>query len=104
MDVLGDAAAFPFDGVLLFEQFEFPLHSDFGQITSETVYGGDAGECDGGEKPTRLPPVRQQNEGNGRAFFVPDAIAVAGDNPERVPAWMDIVVMDAAAVAGLDPI
>ena len=102
--IFGDAGAFAFDGVLLFEKLHAALEfADFNVTNAAGDCAADHEDA-GGEKPPGLVEGRNDADGEDAADFVPDAVVVCGDDVEAIVAGREVGIVGGAARAGVLPI
>ncbi len=104
VDVLGDAGAVAFDGVLLFQPRQ--LRRYFGGDDSARGKRHATEDAGNGQdqKPGRLVKIRLNGKINRRTGLVPNAVVVAGDDLEMVIARRQRPVMRRAPRLGIHPV
>src|SRR5688500_2483970 len=104
VNIFGDAGAFAFDGVLLFEQFHTAMQFfDFNHANGSSDAAADHQHARGKEPPC-LPKSGNDTNGEDAAGLVPDAVVVGGDHLETIVAGREMRIVRGAARAGVLPI
>ena len=84
MDVLRDARAVAFDGVLVFHAGEFAAKFEHGHAADGEGHAAEHGDADEDEEPGGLVEIGFDGELDGGAGRVPNAVVITGDDVEFV--------------------